>query len=147
LGAIPTGVSVVTIVDAEGVDRGMTVGALCSVSLGPPLLLVCIGDRASLAATIRSATCFGVSVLAEDQLVLSERFAGREARDFEGLLKSRGPLGTALLDGAAAHFECEILTRYPGGDHSIILGEVHYAEATWQLPLVHHRGAYSRISE
>lgn len=146
LGAVPTTVTVVTIVDASGTDRGMTVGALTALSLAPPLVLVCIGDDATLATAMRTAGDFGVSVLADNQAHVSHRFADRDARDFDGSIQCRGPAGTALLDGAAAHLECRIVARHPGGDHTIVVGEVTYATASSRLPLVHHLGDYTRLS-
>src|SRR5262245_57509177 len=117
MGAVPTGVSVFTIVDAAGADHGMTVGAFCSVSLNPPLVLACIGDDATLARWMGEADRFAVSVLAEDQAALSERFADREARGFDHVAHTRGPLGAVLIDGAAAHLECRIVARHRAGDH------------------------------
>ena len=146
LGVVPTTVTVLTIVDASGMDRAMTVGAFTSLSLDPPLVLVCIGDDATIADPLRTATNFGISVLAEDQSDLSQRFADRVTRDMAGVASVRGPSGCALLSGAAAHLECSVVARYPGGDHTIVVGEVRHAESFAQLPLVHHRGGYSRLA-
>ena len=146
LGVVPTAVTVLTIVDDLGVDRGMTVGSFCSLSLEPPLVLVCIGDDATIADAMRGATHFAISVLADDQEPLSRLFADRAARGFGGVPHHRGPHGLALLDGASAHLECRIAARHPGGDHTIVVGEVLHAEATVRRPLVHHRGAYNRLA-
>jgi flavin reductase (DIM6/NTAB) family NADH-FMN oxidoreductase RutF len=146
MGAVPTGVSVLTIVDQSGADRGMTVGAFCSLSLDPPLVLVCIGDDATIARAMREATAFGVSVLADNQAALSRRFADTETRGFEGLAYSRGPLGTVLLAGAVSQMECRISARHQGGDHTIVVGEIVHAAAGAGMPLVHHRGGYTRLA-
>lgn len=146
LGAVPTAVSVLTIVDAHGVDRGMTVGAFCSLSLSPPLVLVCIGDEATIAGPMRVATQFAMSVLAEDQADLSLLFADTQARGFGGIDCSRGPGGLLLIEGASARLECRITARYPGGDHTIVVGEVTHADVTSRPPLVHHRSAYNRLA-
>ena len=146
MGAVPTGVSVLTIVNRNGTDHGMTVGAFCSLSLAPPLVLACIGDDATIAAEMRGATVFGISVLAEDQEGLSERFADREARGFEGIMHTRGRNGVILLHGAVAHIECAIVARHAGGDHTIVVGEITHAIATEAAPLLHHRGAYARLA-
>lgn len=147
LGAVPTAVTVLTIVDSAGRDHGMTVSAFCSLSLEPPLVLVCIGEDATIAAPMRDATCFGISVLAEDQETLSRRFADREERRFDDLAHRRGPLGTVLLDGASAHLECRVTARFPGGDHTIVVGEVAHAPAgTGGPPLLYHRSAYTRLA-
>jgi flavin reductase (DIM6/NTAB) family NADH-FMN oxidoreductase RutF len=146
LGAAPTPVAVLTIVDANGADRGMTVSAFTSVSLVPPLVLVCVGDDATLAAAMRTTTHFALSVLAAPQEMLSERFADREERGFDGVPLSRGPSGTALLGGAAAHVECRVVARQPGGDHTIVVGEVQFAKASGVEPLVHLRGEYRSLA-
>jgi flavin reductase (DIM6/NTAB) family NADH-FMN oxidoreductase RutF len=143
LGAVPTAVSVLTIADAAGADRGMTVGAFCSLSLEPPMVLACIGVDATLAAPMREASHFALSVLAADQEALSRRFADREARGFDGVAYHRGRIGVLLLDGAAAHLECRIVARHPGGDHDIVVGEVVHADASDRLPLLHHHGHYA----
>jgi flavin reductase (DIM6/NTAB) family NADH-FMN oxidoreductase RutF len=145
LGAVPTGVSVFTVVDRAGNDHGMTVGAFASLSLNPPLLLACIGDDATIAQVMPEAERFGISVLAEDQAELSRRFADREARGFAGVAHARGPLGTVLIEGAVAQIECRIVARHRGGDHTIVVGEILHATSTDRAPLVHHRGGYPRL--
>lgn len=146
LGATPSPVTVLTIVDARGTDHGMTVSAFASLSLEPPLVLVCVGDDATIAAPMREAGHFGVSVLAEDQADLSIRFADRDVRGFDGVASRRAPAGSALLAGATAHLECRVVARHPGGDHTIIVGEVTYATASERPPLVHLRGRYRAVS-
>jgi flavin reductase (DIM6/NTAB) family NADH-FMN oxidoreductase RutF len=145
MGAVPTGVTVLTIVDRAGSDHGMTVGAFCSLSLDPPLVLACIGDDATIATEMREAASFGISILAQDQEALSRRFADREGRGFGGVAHSRGPLGTILLDGAVAQLECRVTARHRGGDHTIVVGEIMHGVAHDGAPLVHHRGAYARL--
>lgn len=144
MGAVPTTVTVLTIVDEAGVDRGMTVGAFCSLSLTPPLVLACVGDDAMIADSMKSVTHFAISVLAADQEELSRRFADTVARGFEGVAYHRGANGMPLLDGAVAHIECRVARRHPGGDHTIVVGEVIFASTADGPPLVHYRGAYGR---
>jgi len=146
LGAAPSPVTIVTIVDARGADHGMTVSAFTSLSLEPPLVLVCVGDDATIATPMREARHFGVSVLADDQAELSIRFADRDVRGFDGVSSRRAPAGSALLDGATAHLECRVVARYPGGDHTIIVGEVTFATASERPPLVHLRGRYRSVA-
>ena len=147
LGCFSSGIAVITVRDASGADRGMTVSAFCSLSLEPPLVLACIGHEATLAAALALADRFGVSVLADEQVALSRRFAEPEADRFEGLELARGVLGVALLPGALAHLECRITARHEGGDHTIVVGEVIRAETHDGQPLVHFRGAYVRMQE
>jgi flavin reductase ActVB len=146
MGALPTGVCVLTIVDSRGDDLGMTVGAFCSVSLYPPLVLACIGDDATIAAQMREVPRFAISVLSEEQAWISQRFADREERGFGGVEHSRGSHGNLLIAGATAHLECRVTERFPGGDHTIIVGEILRAESFDRQPLVHHRGAYTRLA-
>jgi 3-hydroxy-9,10-secoandrosta-1,3,5(10)-triene-9,17-dione monooxygenase reductase component len=146
LGRFPSGVTVVTVRGEDGRDYGMTVSAFASLSLSPPLVLVCIGDDATIAAAVAVAGHFAVSVLAEDQEALARRFADRDIDRFAGTPVSRGVAGLALLDGAVAHLECAIVARHRGGDHTIVVGEVLAASAMEDgLPLIHQRGEYRRL--
>lgn len=145
LATVPTAVSVISVRDHEGVDHGMTVGAFTSLSLHPPLVLVCIGDDATIAPVMRDASIFAISVLADDQSALSDLFADRVRRGFSGVRHVRGPSGSALIEQAVAHLECAVVARHPGGDHTIVVGEVHHAAHTERQPLLHHRRAYARI--
>ena len=146
LAAAPTAVTVLTLVDASGVDHGMTVSSFASLSLEPPLVLVCVGDDATIADAMRDARTFGISVLAEHQADLSIRFADRDVRGFDGVACTRGPSGTALLDGAVVQLECHVVARHPGGDHTIVVGEVRHAVAHDHRPLVHLRGRYRSVA-
>ena len=145
LATVPTAVTIVSARDHAGTDHGMTVGAFTSLSLQPPLVLVCIGDDATIADVMREATTFGVSVLADDQAALSDLFADRARRGFTGVAQRRGPSGTVLIDGAVAHLECAVVARHPGGDHTIVVGEVRHATYTARPPLLHHRSRYGRV--
>jgi 3-hydroxy-9,10-secoandrosta-1,3,5(10)-triene-9,17-dione monooxygenase reductase component len=146
LGRFPSGVTVVTVRDAAGRDCGMTVSAFSSLSLEPPLVLVCIGDDATIAGAVAAAGHFAVSVLSEEQESLARRFADPDADRFGGAKISRGVTGLALIDGAVAQLECAIVARHRGGDHTIVTGEVLSATAVGDgRPLVHQRGEYRRL--
>jgi 3-hydroxy-9,10-secoandrosta-1,3,5(10)-triene-9,17-dione monooxygenase reductase component len=142
LGRFASGVTIVTTRDADGRDRGMTVSAFSSLSLDPPLVMACIGHDATIAGSVSAAGFFGVSVLAEDQVPLSRRFADPDADRFDGVAFLRGRSGVALLDGALAHLECRIVARHEAGDHTIVVGEVLAGSAREGRPLVHHHGRY-----
>jgi 3-hydroxy-9,10-secoandrosta-1,3,5(10)-triene-9,17-dione monooxygenase reductase component len=147
LGRFPSGVTVVTVRDNDGRDFGMTVSAFASVSLDPPLVLVCIGDDATIAGNVAAAGHFAVSVLAEGQEALAQLFADTGADRFAGTEVFRGSSGLALLHGAVAHLECAIVARHRGGDHTIVVGEVLAATAVEDgRPLIYHLGAYRRIT-
>jgi 3-hydroxy-9,10-secoandrosta-1,3,5(10)-triene-9,17-dione monooxygenase reductase component len=146
LARFPSGVTVVTVRDDAGRDYGMTVSAFASLSLKPPLVLVCIGDDATIAGAVAAAGQFAVSVLSENQDALATRFAEKDADRFAGTKFSRGTSGLALIDGAAAHLECNIVARHRGGDHTIVVGEVVTAGAAEDgRPLIYQRGDYQRL--
>jgi flavin reductase (DIM6/NTAB) family NADH-FMN oxidoreductase RutF len=146
LGHFPSGVTVVTVRDVEGRDCGMTVSAFSSLSLVPPLVLVCIGDDATIAGAVAAAGHLAISVLSEEQEAVARRFADPDADRFAGAKVSRGVTGLALIDGAIAHLECAIVARHRGGDHTIVTGEVLSAKAVEDgRPLVYQRGEYRRL--
>jgi len=146
LGRFPSGVTVVTVRGDDGRDYGMTVRAFASVSLTPPLVLVCIGDDATIAGAVAAAGHFAVSVLSENQEAIAQRFAEPDADRFAGYTVARGTPGLALVEGAVAHLECAIVARHRGGDHTIVVGEVLAATAAEDgRPLVYQRGAYRRL--
>jgi flavin reductase (DIM6/NTAB) family NADH-FMN oxidoreductase RutF len=146
LGHFASGVTVVTSKCADGTHRGITVSAFTSLSLEPPLVLVCIDKRASLHDHLQEGGYFAVNILEEDQEVISRRFASKEPDRFEGLGYTEGINGSALLKDALAHIECRILHAYPGGDHTIFVGEVEATSVTEGKPLAYFRGGYTRIS-
>ena len=146
LGRFACGVTVVTARDEHaGRDHGMTVSAFCSVSLEPPLVLVCIGHEASMYAQLQQATDVGISVLAATQEALSRRFADPESDRFDGVGYSRGESGVALLDDALAHLECHIVERHEAGDHTVIICAVNGATVHPGRPLLYYRGGYAQL--
>lgn len=147
LGRFASGVTIVTAREAGGRDVGMTVSAFSSLSLEPPMVLVCIDHGASVAPVLEHCDHFAVNVLADGQEALSRRFAEREVDRFDGVPYHRGERGVALLDGALAHLECRVHTRYPGGDHTILVGAVEAAAAHEGHPLVYFRSEYGRFSK
>lgn len=145
LGRFASGVTVLTMRDADGKDHGMTATAFSSLSLDPPLVLVCVDRGASMAGPLGQATHFAVNLLARGQEELSRRFAEKDVDRFSGVATVRGREDVPLLDGAIAHLECRIDARHPGGDHVIVVGEVLDARAHEGEPLVYHLGRYGRI--
>jgi len=144
LGRFASGVTIVTVRGAKGRDYGMTVSAFSSVSLDPPLVMVCIGEDSSLKPMIAEATHYGVSILASPQEPLSRRFAAHGER-FDGIGFARGESGVALIDGALAYMECRIFARHRAGDHTIVIGEVEAASVADQRPLLYYRGGYAQL--
>lgn len=145
LGRFAAGVTVVTACDADGLDHGMTVSAFCSVSLEPPLVLVCIDHAASMFPVLGTATAFAVNILSHGQEALARRFAAVEPNRFAGVGYSRGRGGCALLDDVLAHLECTVTGRFAAGDHTIVVGQVETAEAHSERPLLYYRGGYAQL--
>ncbi len=142
LGCFPTGIAVVTTIDAEGQPAGITVSSFNSVSLEPPLVLWSIG-RASVSFDIFArGDFFAVNVLSRAELDLVARFAASGGDKFRGLSCGRGVGGVPILPDFAACFECATEHRYDGGDHMIIVGRVLAFEDHDKEPLIVHRGQY-----
>jgi flavin reductase (DIM6/NTAB) family NADH-FMN oxidoreductase RutF len=140
-----SGVTVVT-TEHEGVLFGMTVASFASLSLHPPLVLVCVAKAAKSHEAIRATGKFGVSILAASQADLSGRFASKAEDKFAGVGYHLGENGVPLIDGAICTLECRVHEQFVSGDHSIFTGEVLEAEVTEGAPLAYYRSAYREIS-
>ncbi len=145
LGRFASGVTVVTTVDAEGHDYGMTVSAFSSVSLDPPLVLTCIAKDASVYAAFEAAPNFVINVLAEGQEALSRRFAGPIWDRFAGIGYSRAENGAAILSDVLAWLEARVIARHDAGDHLILVAQVERGELNEHRPLLYYRGGYARL--
>lgn len=145
LARFASGVTVVTVRDPGGEDHGMTVSAFSSLSLDPPLVLLCIGAGATILPRFRASGTFGISILAAGQHDIARRFADQGVVRFEGIAFSRAASGPALLDGAVAQLECRRLALHQEGDHFIAVGEVLLARTLPGEPLVHFRRGFGRF--
>lgn len=146
LGRFASGITVITTIDANGHDLGMTVSAFCSVSLHPPLIQVCIDRAASMFGALVTAEHFGVNVLSSEQEALSRRFSDNDSEHrFDGLGYARAENGVVLLEDALAHLECRVVSRCDAGDHMIFIGEVERASASAGSPLLYYRGGYTQL--
>jgi flavin reductase (DIM6/NTAB) family NADH-FMN oxidoreductase RutF len=146
LSRFASGVTVVTSRDAIGTDYGMTVSAFSSLSLSPPLVLVCIDQAASWHAAIADSSHFVVHVLGDAQEEYSRRFASERTGRFVGLAYSRSESGVIVLPDTLATLECRITARHEGGDHTIVVGAVEQVQLNEGDPLLYYRGAYARVS-
>jgi flavin reductase (DIM6/NTAB) family NADH-FMN oxidoreductase RutF len=147
MGHFATGVTVVTSVAPDGTPVGTTANAVTSLSLDPPLVLVCF-DLASLTLqAIRDHGAFAVNVLAEPQRELSSNFARRGfAAAWDEVPHRPGQTGSPRLHGVLAVLDCTVESRVPGGDHEIIIGRVREAEVPGDgAPLVYWRGGYASL--
>ena len=145
LGHFASGVTVVTCKSETGKLLGITVSAFTSLSLDPPLVLICIDQRASVHADLKEGGSFAVNFLAENQEAVSRRFASREPDRFAGVGYREGLSGAPLIEGALAFLECRVVHAYPGGDHTIFVGQVEGADVDEGKPLLYFRGGYSNI--
>jgi len=142
LGCFVTGVTVVTTLEQGGLPRGFTANSFTSVSLDPPLVLVCIGRRATSHDAFAAGSGFAVNILSHAQQELSARFASKSADKFAGLEWRVGQGGGIVLDGSLAWLDCRLERVIPAGDHSILLGEVLDLGRSAQQPLAWCRGRY-----
>jgi len=145
LARFASGITIITTRDAEGRDHGMTASAFSSLSLDPPLVLVCIANDATMAPVVTTASSFVVNILSDSQEALSRRFAGKLDDRFAGIGHARGDLGDAILDDVLAWMQCRIIARHPAGDHIIVIGAVDAAEARDARPLLYYRGGYAQL--
>ncbi len=144
-GAFATGVAVATVTGRDGKPHGLTVNSFTSVSLDPPLVLVCIGHKAATHGPFSSAPAFAVNILDESRRELSDRFASSHPRRFEGVAWRAGQTGAPVLEEALAVLECEAWRKMDAGDHTVFLGLVKRARAREGRPLVYFGGKYRRL--
>ena len=146
LGHFATGVTVVTSRVGE-LPCGLTVNAFGSVSLDPPLILICVEQSADSHACFEAAGFFVVNVLDEERgESLSRRFATWGVDDkFRGVAYRTEASGAPVLEDALAWLDCRIVNAVPAGDHTIFIGEVVAGNAREGAPLVYYRGGYGRF--
>lgn len=148
LSRFASGVTVVTTLTEKGLPHGITVSAFSSLSLDPPLVLICINKQAIAHGALLASGRFAVNVLAADQEHLSRHFATRPTvgDQFRGISTSTGLSGMPLLDGALASIECTIVRMADGGDHTIFLGQVESSRVSDEPPLLYFMGEYRRLA-
>jgi flavin reductase (DIM6/NTAB) family NADH-FMN oxidoreductase RutF len=142
LGSFVTGVTVVTTADDEGRFHGVTANSFSSVSLDPPLVLWSQAVKTPSHPVFFKAERFAVNILAEDQIKLSKRFAKSSHEKFSGVDVDIGSGGVPLLRDCSARLQCRIVSRVPGGDHTIYVGEVLAIDRAERKPLVFGNGQY-----
>lgn len=144
-GQFATGVTVVAVQVGDTV-HGMTANSFTSVSLDPPLVLVCIDLRNQTHALIEKVRAFSISVLHEDQEAISNWFAGRRDQPVQYTFHSPGTQ-TPVLEGAIAWIDCTLHAAYDGGDHTIYVGRVQALACIGGRPLLFYGGRYTRLPE
>lgn len=148
MGRFATGVSIVTTIGADAAPAGMTANAVSSLSLDPPLVLVCADRGSRTLAAIKIAGVFAVNVLHEDQEELARRFATRGPKTFTGLDTVSGASGAPLLADCLAILDCRLEAMHDGGDHQILIGRVESAVViTDRPPLLFFQSSYVKFSQ
>ena len=152
LGHFASGVTVVTTLDADGHPVGLTASAFTSVSLDPPLVLVCVALTSQSYPAFHTHGKFAINVLHAEHEQLARRFAssGSSAEKFAGTGYKKGALGLPVLEDALAELECTIVHVYPAGDHTIFVGRVEAADSRGDAglePLLYYRGRFNRLHD
>ncbi|MDO8210233.1 flavin reductase [Conexibacter sp. CPCC 206217] len=145
IGRFASGVTVITATAADGTPFGATASAVSSLSLEPPMLLVCLRQGSSTGSAIAASGRFAVNVLSEDQAELAVRFAGRAGDRFAGVGCDLGDHGIPLLHDALATLECHVTETVTGGTHAVFLARVERASGSSGAPLAYYRGQFGRL--
>ena len=153
LGRFVTGVTVMTAVADDGEPHGMTANAVASVSLTPPLVLVCVDRTAIMADVVAASGHFALTILTAEQEGWSRWFADPDRPtgrgQFAGVATTTAATGSPVLADGLAWLDCRVRSTYDGGDHVIVVGEVVALDQTADaaaVPLLYDRGEYAHIS-
>lgn len=142
MGSFMTGVTIITTETAEGERRGFTANSFTTVSLDPPLVLVCLADKAESYEAFAKAEVFAVNILHENQRESALRFASKRPNKFEGIAARRGRFGAPILDSSIGWFECTAHERIVAGDHLILIGRIVDYASNAGRPLGYFRGSF-----
>lgn len=140
-----TGVAVATVRAGDGSPHGLTVNSFTSVSLHPPLVLICVDHRSSVLPHLRAAEYFALSILHEGQESVSNAFAVKPEGRFEGVSWEPAPHGSPLLMDSIGVFECRRSQLIDAGDHAILIGLVTHSECHAGKPLLYFDRGYRTI--
>ena len=144
MGQFASGVSVITTTQ-DGVRLGTTASAVTSLSLEPPMLVICMNMASTTCQAIATVGRFAVNILGEDQSDVAVRFAGKGPDRFSGVTVIDGGFGVPLLADALATLECRVVETVPGGTHHVFLAEVARASGRSGAPLAYFRGEFGRL--
>jgi flavin reductase (DIM6/NTAB) family NADH-FMN oxidoreductase RutF len=146
-GRFTTGVAVVTTRDAEGKCHGITMNAVTSLSLNPPLYIVCLSTSSNTLRGIQSTGRLAINFLASEQQELSNTFASKSDDKFRNVSYELGEHGSPLIQGAVAQGECIVEKYHEGGDHTIVVARVLRTEVNDTDPLLYHAGKLISLKE
>lgn len=142
MASFPSGVTIVTTADPSGRWWGFTATSFCSVSMEPPLVLVCLANGAECAPVFQRATRWIVHVIHPEHAQLAMRFATRGADKFADAGFVADDNGLPVLDVASVILDCAVHDRHPGGDHTILVGQVQNVRTGPETPAVYFRRAF-----
>jgi flavin reductase (DIM6/NTAB) family NADH-FMN oxidoreductase RutF len=145
LGMFTTGVTLVTTVDDLGSPRGMTANSFTSVSLDPPLVLVCVAATAGSFTAFRDSASFGVNILGEGQEPMADRFASKRSDKFADQAWTVAATGAPILETSLAWLDCSVHSRVMAGDHLILVGKVEGMLSKNGRPLVYSQGGFAQL--
>lgn len=142
LGNFTSGVTVVTTKDANDKLHGLTVSAFSSVSMNPPLILICIQKSTPSHYAFAESKAFVVNILSDSQKEISNQFAFKHEDKFSGIDYKIGILNIPVLENCLVNLECSVKHSYDGGDHTIFVGQIENAIINEGNPLVYWKGNY-----
>lgn len=142
----PTGVTVTTLIGKDRTPRGVTLSSFTSVSLDPPLVLVCVDHRSRIYEELEVGRYLGINVLSESQQELSQQFATKWHDRFKDMPWYEGQTGVPILPGACSVLECKVVALIPAGDHSIVLAEAVNVTSCEHAPLTYVNRLYASVS-
>ena len=140
-----TGIAVATVESPGGKPEGLTVNSFTSVSMDPPLVLICIAKTATPYSSFQVAKAFAVNILRESQIDLSQHFAASKSDRFDTVAWRSGVLGAPVLDGVLAVLECTVHSFFDAGDHTVFVGLAEHAESHDGAPLLYFASAYRKL--
>lgn len=141
----PTGVTVTTVCGSDGMPYGITVSSFTSVSLEPPLVLICIDYRSQMLNHLKVDDYFGVNILSVHQRELSSKFAKHWSDRFKDVAWYPGETGVPLLFDICASFECQAVEFVPAGDHAVVIGRVLHINSSDLGPLAYVNSSFTSL--
>lgn len=145
LGSFVTGVTVVTTKDTDGAPRGFTANSFTSVSLDPPLILVCVGQSAASYPAFKSCDTFAVNILCDNQRDLSSTFARKGSDKFSSVDWRWSASDAPIFEGVLGWLDCHVHQRFDVGDHLLLIGRIHDFGMKDEVPLGYFRGRYAKL--
>lgn len=144
-----TGVSIVTTRDVDQTPYGLTMNAVTSLSLTPPMFIICVDNKSDTLEPMKRSGVFCINVLSSGQQDLSNSFAKKNPNKFDGVVFERGITGSPMLHGRLMAIDCAVTAVHPGGDHHVFIGEVRaitLPESDALEPLLYYRGRYAKVT-